>query len=257
VRENHAKQKLKVGKPVLGCFVRYADADIAEFLSLQGFDLLVYDGEHGVLEPRDCQQMVRAAELHSVTPIVRPATNDQSLILRYMDTGAQGVLMPMVESPRQAEEVVRSAKYPPIGKRGVAAVRAADYGQREPIDQYTQIANDNTLVCVQIESTAGIDALPEIVSIDGIDVVFIGPSDLSSSLGVLGQLDHPKMQQAMDKISRIVNNSPKKLGLMVPNADAAKQWIQRGASFITVTCEMMLKAGCHNYLAPIHKATTQ
>lgn len=252
MQENELKRKLKEGQTVYGCFLRYADADMTEFLSLQGFDFLVFDAEHGVIEPRDCQQMVRSAELHGVTPIIRPPMNNPRTILRYMDTGAQGVLVPMVNSASEAEQVVQGTKYLPRGSRGLANSRAADYGQRMPLDQYTRFANEQTLVVVQVETAAAVEALPEIVKVDGVDVIFVGPADLSQSLGVTGQVQHPKMQQAMDRITEVVAGSSKTLGLMVTSAEAATQWSQRGAGFISVPCEVLVKAGCQGYLDSVH-----
>ena len=251
MRDNLLKQKLNAGQTVFGCFLRFADAEVAEFLSLQGFDFLVLDAEHGVMEPRDCQHMARAADLHDVTPLVRVPTNNPTHLLRYLDTGAHGAHVPMVNSAEQAEAAVQAIKYQPRGRRGLAGARAADYGQRLPLDEYTRFANEQTLVTVQIETIAAVEALPEIVKVDGVDVIFVGPTDLSNSLGVTGQSQHPKMKQTLDRIVELVVESDKTLAIMVPGAEAARTWVQRGARYITVTCEAMLAAACRPYLASV------
>ena len=248
MQENQTKNKLKAGETVFGCFVRYTDASLVEFLTWMGFDFLVFDAEHGAVDSHHCQEMVRAAELRGVTPIIRATTNQRHIILRYLDTGAQGVHVPMIDSAQDAEAAVRAIKYQPRGERGLAFARAADFGQGLPIDQYAKFANEQTLCVAQIETVAAVDALPEIVKVDGVDVIFVGPTDLSNSLGVPGQMQHPKMLKTLDRIVRIVAGSDKALATMVANAEAARQWVKRGAQYITVGCESMLKQGCAAYL---------
>ena len=156
MRSNAVKAKLKSGETVWGCFVRYPDAGLVEVLGYQPWDFIVFDGEHGLLEPRDCEHMVRAAELREVTPIVRVPTNQPHHILRLMDTGAQGCHVPWVNSASEADAAVRSVKYHPRGQRGLAGVRAADYGQAGSLADYTQRANAETLVVVHIETAEAV-----------------------------------------------------------------------------------------------------
>lgn len=251
MKENRLKQKIQSGQPALGCFTRCMDLDMTELLCMQGFDFLVFDGEHGTLEPRDCQFMTRCTELHQVTSIMRIPTNQQLIIPKFMDTGVQGLLMPLVNSVDHAETVVRWAKFPPIGQRGLAGSRAAEYGQRMPLEEYTRFANENIFVVVQIETVAAMDALPDILKVKGVDAVFVGPTDLSQSLGVTGQLQHPKMQQALDQIAKQVSDSDKALGLMVTGSEMAEQWIERGAQLLSVTLESRIKEGCEAFLKPM------
>lgn len=248
MRPNTTKAKLKAGETVFGCFVRYPDASLIEVLGYQDFDFLVFDGEHGVIEPRDCEHMVRAAELRGVTPIVRATTNAPPVILRYMDTGAHGVHVPWVNSAVEADAVVRSVKYYPRGIRGLAAVRAADYAQRAPFGEYIQQANAETLVVIHIETIDAVSRLPEIVQVDGLDVIFIGPTDLSHSLGVPGDVQHPTVQAAIQQIVDTVAPTGLALGIMVGNAQAAQQWRQRGARYITVGLESLLVPAVRGYL---------
>jgi 4-hydroxy-2-oxoheptanedioate aldolase len=248
LRPNTTKAKLKAGETVFGCFVRYPDASLIEVLGYQDFDFLVFDGEHGVIEPRDCEHMVRAAELRGVTPIVRATTNAPPVILRYMDTGAHGVHVPWVNSAVEADAVVRSVKYYPRGIRGLAAVRAADYAQRAPFGEYIQQANAETLVVIHIETIDAVSRLPEIVQVDGLDVIFIGPTDLSHSLGVPGDVQHPTVQAAIQQIVDTVAPTGLALGIMVGNAQAAQQWRQRGARYITVGLESLLVPAVRGYL---------
>lgn len=252
MKTNTTKAKLKAGGTVFGCFVRYPDAALVEVLGYQPWDFIVFDGEHGTLEPRDCENMVRAAELRGVTPIVRVTTNLPPIILRFMDTGAQGLHVPWVNSAEEAENVVRSVKYHPRGIRGLAGVRAADYGQIIPFSEYVQQANQETLVVIHIETAEAVERLPDIAAIEGIDVIFIGPTDLSQSYGVPGQPQHPAVQAAMQRIVEIVATSQAALGVMVANQDAAQQWRERGARYITIGLESLLAPAARAYLRAVH-----
>ncbi len=248
MRHNKTKERLKAGETVFGCFVRYPNASLIEVMGYQPWDFLVFDGEHGTLEPQDCEHMVRAAELQGVTPIVRVTTNQPHIILRLMDTGAQGLHVPWVNTAEEAEAVVRSVKYYPRGIRGLASVRAADYGQRGTFGEYVQTANQESLVVIHIETIEAVERLPEIVKIDGLDVIFIGPTDLSHSLGVPGQPQHPDVQAAITRIVETVQGTDKALGIMVGNAQAAQQWRERGARYITVMLESLLSPAARDYL---------
>jgi len=248
MRTNTTKEKLKAGQPVFGCFVRYPDATLVEVLALQGWDFLVFDGEHGTIEPRDCEHMVRAAELRDVTPIVRATTNLPPVILRFMDSGAHGLHVPWVNSAAEAEAAVRAVKYRPRGARGLASVRAADYGQAAPLAEYVQQANAETLVVLHVETGEAIEHLPKIAAVDGVDVIFIGPTDLSHSLGFPGQAQHPTVQAAMERIAEIVAQSSAALGIMVGNVAAARQWRDRGARYIAVGLESLLSPAAREYL---------
>ena len=248
MKPNPLKQKLRSDEPVFGCFCRYADADVAEFLALQPFDFMVIDGEHGVSEPVHWQAMVRSAELHETPTIIRVPRNERATILRAMDTGAQGVMVPMVNSAEEAESAVRYVKYPPRGIRGLAGARAADYAQRMPFDEYITYANEHSLVCVQIETRQAVDAVAQIAEVEGVDVIFIGPTDLSTAMGAPSRLDDPAVRDALDKIAAAVTASDKHLGIMVANAEAALRWVDRGARFVAVTSEAMMSSGCKAFL---------
>jgi 4-hydroxy-2-oxoheptanedioate aldolase len=251
MRTNTTKSKLGAGETVFGCFVRYPSAGLIEMLGYQGWDFLVFDAEHGTIEPRDCEEMVRAAELRDVTPIIRVTTNQPWIILRYMDAGAQGLHIPCVNSSSEAEAAVRSVKYHPRGIRGLASVRPADYGQGVPLSEYTQQANAETLVAIQVETAQAVEHLSEIVAVDGVDVIFIGPTDLSHSLGVPGQPQDPKVQSAMERIVETVAQTRIALGVMVWNAHAARQWRERGARYISIGLESVVSPATREYLSSV------
>lgn len=248
MRVNNAKAKLRGDETVFGCFVRYADAGLIEMIGYQPWDFLVFDAEHGTIEPRECEHLVRAAELRGVTPIVRVTANRPDIILRFLDTGAQGAHIPWVNSASEAALAVRSIKYLPQGQRGLAGVRAADYGQDQPLAAYVERANAETLVVLQVETAEAVERLPEILAVPGIDVIFIGPTDLSNSLGRPGDLQHPIVQSTIQRIVDAVVSSQSALGIMVNSMAAAREWQERGARYITITLESLLAPVMRDYL---------
>jgi 4-hydroxy-2-oxoheptanedioate aldolase len=250
VRSNETKARLQAGETVFGCFSRYADPSLTELLALQGFDFLVLDGEHGTLEPRECENMVRAAELRGTTAIVRVPANRPPTILRFLDTGAQGVHVPLVNSAEEADAAVRAVKYWPRGARGLAGVRAASYGT-EPLGDYVAHANDATMVVIQIETRAALERVEEIAGVDGVDVVFVGPTDLSLAFGVPGQTSHELVEQAYDAIADAVAGSPAALGVLVADEAGAERWQARGARYIAVTIDSLLSRGARTLLADL------
>lgn len=245
---NTTKQKLNNGETVYGAFFRTPDTSLVELQGYLGWDFLVLDGEHGTLQPRDVEDQCRACELHGVTPIARATTNEQSIILRFMDTGVQGALIPFINTAADAERAVQSIKYQPRGKRGLAGIRAADFGRTGPLGDYVKMANAETLVVAQVETSEAVKNLPEIVKIDGVDVIFIGPNDLANSLGHPGNISHLDVKTAMETITETTLAAGKVLGLMIYNSEGARQWRDQGARFITVPFESIMTAAITNFL---------
>ena len=251
MQTNTTKAKLKAGQTVFGCFVRYPDATLIEVMGYHGWDFIVFDGEHGTVESRDAEHMTRAAELRGVTPIVRVPTNTPPTILRFMDTGAHGLVVPWVNTAQQAEAAVRSVKYHPRGMRGLAGVRASDFAQVGSMTDYVQKANAETLVVLQVETIEAVENLPAILQVPDVDVIFIGPNDLSHSMGLPGQVQHPQVQATMQRIADLVTQSDKALGLMIQSAETAQQWRDRGARFISINFETILRPATLAYLQAV------
>jgi 4-hydroxy-2-oxoheptanedioate aldolase len=249
--EIHAtKTRLAAGDCVYGCFCRYPDAGLVELVALQGFDFFVFDGEHGTLEPRDCEALVRAAELRGPAPLVRVPANQPSVILRFLDTGAVGVHVPLVSSADEAAAGVSAVKYPPRGSRGLAGVRAASYGA-VPLAEYTVQANEATMVVIQVETRAAVERVGEIAAVEGVDVVFVGPTDLSQAFGVTGQTGHPVLERAYDEIAEAVAASPAALGVLAADEAGAEGWYERGARYIAVTIDALVVSRTRAFLAGV------
>lgn len=246
---NTAKQKLINGGTAVGCLLAYPDSGVAELLGACGFDFILFDGEHGLFEPRDVAESARAVDLRGTTPLVRVSSNRADVILRFLDAGAHGVQVPQLNSGEQAEAAVRSAKYRPLGTRGLSGGRMNDFGLTMPIDDYMQIANEQTLVIGHVESAEGVAHVTEFVSVDGLDVVFIGPVDLSQSLGHPGDLTHPEVVSAIDRVTNVVLDSDKALGIYAPDNDSAIEWMERGARYILTSVDRFVVDGASRYLA--------
>ena len=249
--ENRTKAKLAAGEPAFGCFVRTAEPQLSEYVGMLGWDFLVFDAEHGPLQPAQIEDLCRAVEPRGTTPIVRVTTNDAPTILRFLDTGAHGVHVPWVNSAAEAERAVRSVKYTPRGIRGLAGSRASEWGLREPIGEYVQRANRETLVVIQVETQDAVDAIDEYLAIDGIDVLFLGPTDLSQSLGHPGDLRHPDVLKALERVADAVVGTDKTLGIYAGTVDMTKEWLDRGARYFTTSLEPFLRDGMRAHLQQV------
>jgi 4-hydroxy-2-oxoheptanedioate aldolase len=220
---------------------------------LAGGKVVVFDAEHGPIDPLSCENMTRAAQVSGAVPMVRVPANDRVAILRYLDVGPQGLHVPMIGSAADARDAVRFAKYVPEGERGLGTVRAADYGLRGGLDVYVRRANAEALIVAQIESAEAVERIDEILDVAGIDVVFIGPTDLAHSLGVIGQRDHPLLTDAFDRICDAVRSSATTLGILVSSEQDASAWAQRGARYFCVTLEALLRRASAGLLSELRQ----
>lgn len=251
--KNTTKAKLKNGEVVYGTFVRYPDATLVETLAYHDWDFLLFDGEHGIIEPRDAENMARAAELHGVTPVVRVPANQPHIILRMMDTGIHGCQIPWVNSAEETERAVQAVKYFPRGKRGLAgATRAASQGHAN-LSDYVQTANAETLVIVQVETMTAVENLETMLQVPDVDVFFVGPNDLAHSMGLPGQVPDARVQNTIEDIFKKVIAAGKTPGIQVQNAEAAKLWRSRGAKYITIQLESLLRPAVETYLKAIRE----
>lgn len=249
--ENRTKAKLAAGEPAFGCFVRTPEPQLIEYVGLLGWDFLVFDAEHGPLQPREVENLCRAVEPRGTTPLVRVTTNDAPTILRFLDTGAHGVHVPWVNSAAEAERAVRAVKYSPRGIRGLAGSRASEWGLHESIEAYVERANRETLVVIQVETQEAVDAIDEYLKVDGIDVLFLGPTDLSQSLGHPGDFRHPDVLAAMDRVADAVVGSGTTLGIYAGTVDMTREWLDRGARYFTTSLEPFLRDGMRAHLRDV------
>ena len=215
---NHFRDALRAGQAQIGCWVGLADAGVAEALASCGFDWLLLDGEHGPNTPRTVLEQLRAVAPYPVQALVRPVEANVALVKQYLDVGAQTLLVPMVDTPEQAELMARAMRYPPQGIRGMGAAlaRASRWNQ---VDDYANVANDQMCLLVQAETTLAMHNLPAIAATNGVDGVFFGPVDLSASMGLRGQPQHPDVQKAILQGIATVRAAGKAPGVLATDPD--------------------------------------
>jgi len=236
--KNRVKEMLKEGKTTKGVWMNFSTPDSAEILSHMGLDWLVFDTEHGPWSIETVQQLIQATAGTDITPIVRVAWNDPVLIKRALDIGAYGIIVPWINNKEQAIEAVRATRYAPKGIRGCGPRRVALYGLKTK--EYLEVADDLILVIAQIETQEAINNLEEILSVDGIDAIFIGPADLSASFGLLGQSRHPKNLEAIDKILEAGKKANVPVGIYTLGPDYNKKVIEKGFQFVVLGSDMSL-----------------
>ena len=205
MQENRVKRILKEGGLALGTYTGgIADPQIVEIIGHAGFDAAFIDMEHTSFSLKDVQMMVMAAERVGVTPIVRTPGFDPALILRLLDMGAQGIQVPHCDSALLARQAVKAVRYPPEGERGMAgASRAADFG-KIPLTRHMSLSNREITLAVMIEDLSGVEAIDAIAQTPGIDIIAVGPSDMSRALGVAGTSDHPRLVETIDRVKRAI-----------------------------------------------------
>jgi 4-hydroxy-2-oxoheptanedioate aldolase len=248
LNRNRFKAALAAGKQQIGLWAVLANASTTEIAAGAGFDWLLLDAEHAPNDVTTLLAQLQASSAYPVTPIVRPAWNDPVLIKRYLDIGAQSLLIPYVQTRVEAEQAVASTRYPPAGIRGVggSSVRASHYGR---IDRYIARAADELCVLVQIETRLGLDNLEEIANVAGVDGVFIGPADLAASLGHPGNPGHPDVRAAIDDaVRRIIacGNAP---GLLMVDEVTARRYLDMGVRFMAVGIDATMLARATEQLA--------
>lgn len=238
---NTFKQALKANRAQIGLWVAMADAYAAEMCAGAGFDWLLLDGEHAPNDVRSLLTQLQAVAPYGSHPIIRPPVGDTHLIKQLLDIGAQTLLVPMVDSAEQAQALVRAVRYPPFGVRGVGSAigRAARWNR---VAGYLDKADEQICLLVQVETRAGLEALDEIAAVDGVDGVFIGPSDLSAALGHRGNPGHPDVQKAIEGgIARILA-AGKAPGILTADENLARRYLELGATFVAVGADVSIFA---------------
>lgn len=245
MRHNLAKEKLAAGKPISVVAPGYTSAGLVELLGRMGFDAIFIDCEHGPAGWDGVENMVRAAELTDVTPIIRVQSNDPSTIARALDRGAGGVQVPHINTREQAEAAVRAAKFAPLGHRGYAAGRSA-FGVK---GNFTVHANAETMVIAMLEEVEALKNLDGILQVKHIDAFFIAPGDLSQSMGYPGQMDHPDVQAAVHDAVRRTRAAGRAPGVLTTNAPSARRALDLGALFLYVSLASLLQPGAGDFLS--------
>lgn len=233
---NSFKRDLLAGKKLIGCWSSLSNAITTEVLGVAGFDWILLDGEHSPNDMGTYIPQLMALKDSVSAPVVRPSTNNAVELKRLLDAGFYNFLIPFVESAQEARRAVAATRYPPQGIRGVSvSQRSNRYGT---VADYFSGANDQMCVMVQIESAAGVAAAADIAAQDGVDCLFVGPSDLSAGLGHFGQPNHPQVQAAIASVFAAAKAAGKPSGILAPVEADARRYLAMGATFIGVGSDL-------------------
>jgi 4-hydroxy-2-oxoheptanedioate aldolase len=248
---NHFKHAIAAGQLQVGLWCSLCNSIAAEIVSHSGFDWLLLDTEHSPNEVPDILSQLQAVQAGTASAIVRPAWNDIVLIKRFLDIGAQTLLIPFVQNVEEAKRAVEATRYPPAGIRGITGSgRASRYGR---VKDYLKNAASEICVLVQVETKSALAQIEAIASVDGIDGVFIGPNDLSASFGHIGNWGHPEVQAALEDAVKRLKKIGKPAGILTPNVEEAKRFIQWGYTFVAVGADLGLLARGADTLAKTFK----
>ena len=245
---NRTKKLLQEGRVALGCSVSLSrSAEIPRMYAAAGLDWIFIDTEHGPFTVETIQDLVRSCSMTTITPIVRVADFQYSLVARALDMGAEGIIFPRVDSAEVLAKAISWTKFPPQGVRGCGFTPAIVNYAKASVTEITAHLNEQTLVIFQIESKAAVERCDELVSVPGVDAVMIGPADLSISYGVGGQFEHPDVIGAIETVIEACNRHGRSPSIQTRDPEMAKFWIDRGMKLV----------GCGNDLMLLWNATSQ
>jgi 4-hydroxy-2-oxoheptanedioate aldolase len=250
---NPVKEKLRNGGAAIGVFIPMPSPDVVEIIALAGFDFALLDAEHGRISPDDAYPMILAAEARDIPALVRVGENDRQVILKYLDLGVSGVMIPQTNTPTLAREAVESMRYAPAGNRGLAGGRTFDYGQSGAMSELVPAINERVLSIIQFEH---IDALPhvdELLETPGLDVFFVGPTDLGQSMGFGGQIGHTEVEAVIQQIADVAKGRGVALGIVAADAAQTNQRLSQGFQMVVANVPALLMRASKDMLAEIRR----
>lgn len=245
MRSLKLKKKLRDGQVCSGAWMSFPDPIVAEVMAGVGFDWIMIDTEHSPFNLETLAYILMAFKESDTVPMIRMPWNDHVRIKQVLDIGAEGVLMPNVGSVEAARQAVAACRYPPEGTRGFGPRRASDYFRKlDPLDEYLQTANESIVVIIQIEDIDGVRNVESILAVPGIDVVLLGPMDLSGTMGLMGQLDHPDVLEAIHFVIAKAKEAGVPVGVpMAKTPEVLAEWISYGSQFASVGSDLSFLIG--------------
>ena len=228
------------GDALFGTFCKTHSPQLIEILGYSGFDFCVIDWEHGAYDQNLTENLVRAAEVAGIAPIIRVPSNEPYFLSHALDSGADGVLVPQVMDAEGARKAVKGAKFAPVGSRGTdPSARSAKFSVM-PQQEYFRRANEETMLIIQVEGEAALEELDDILQVPGLDAVFIGPYDLSQSLGIPGEIDHPRVTEAMETVVDKCRSREMMVATFADDATTGRQWARAGVQMIAASVDVHL-----------------
>jgi 4-hydroxy-2-oxoheptanedioate aldolase len=232
VRKSRIRAKLAQNLPVLVTTLHFCDPSVFELASLMGFDGIWIDLEHHAHSLETAQNLMRAARVGQSDIVARPANGEMMRMGRILEAGAQGIMYPRCSNAEEAAEVVKWAKFPPLGKRGIDGGNPDMPYLSMPLPQYLREANEQTFLVIQVEEQAALEHVEKIAAVDGVDVIMLGPGDFSALEGFPGEMGHPELVEATDRIAAAAKKHGKHWGRPVASVEEAQRYIAKGARFL-------------------------
>lgn len=249
LKKNFLKAKLEGNELTIGTWNIINSPMVVDIIASSGIDFIIIDAEHGSISYETAQTMVSICESYNVTPIMRVGEINESLILRALDIGMHGIQLPNISTVDDAKNFVKFAKYPPLGVRGFTPYSKAGLYDVQNGTKLTKIANDNVLLIANVEGQEGIENLKSIVEVDGIDVIFIGLFDMSKSLGIPGEVQHPKVIQKLDEAINVIHSYGKKVGSIASNIKMLEILKKKNIDYLTYSVDTgMIKESYQNMI---------
>ena len=251
--KNKVKEKILSGEKVIGAFFNLGSPAVIEIIGQCGLDFIVIDTEHGPFDVETVSSLIMAAEIRGITPFVRVKDGQRNSILRMLDVGAMGLFVPFVKTVGEVLEIVNCGKYRPLGDRGLGFGRKSGYGM-EPlvfgrIEDYFEWANENTLLIPQCETVEAVNEIEKIVGIDGVDGIFIGPYDLSVSMDIPRQFDHPEFTASIERVLKACKEAGKYAFTIGITPEDARQKFKQGFDGVLTSDISLLISGAIAYLS--------
>lgn len=250
---NPVRETLRAGGMAIGTFMPIASPELVEVCALAGFDFVLLDAEHGPLSPETCYPMILAAEAHGLPTLARVGQADRQVILKFLDIGIGGVMIPQVTTGEQAAEMVRAMRYHPRGVRGLAGGRNFAYGMGDPAVELIPRLNDRVLSLVQLEHTDAVANLDALLATPDLDVLFVGPNDLAQSMGYPGQPGHAEVQSVIDRVCAAARGGPVALGTVAAAAAATNRELERGFRLVASNVPTLLARAARDLLAAVRR----
>src|SRR4051794_31593862 len=213
---NPVKETLRAGGAAIGVFIPMPSPDVVEIVALAGFDFALLDAEHGRISPDDAYPMILAAEARDIPAFVRIGENDRQVVLKYLDLGVSGVMIPQTNSAELVRDAIQAMRYAPAGLRGLAGGRTFDYGQGTPMPELVPVINERVLSIIQFEHIAALAQLDQILATPGLDILFVGPTDLGQSMGFAGRAGQPEVEAVIQQVADAGRNQDVALAIVAP-----------------------------------------
>lgn len=255
VRTNAVKEKLASGEKVFGCFIPLSSPEVVEIIALAGFDFALLDSEHGPLSAETAYRLILAAEARGIEPFMRVGEHDKQTVLKFLDAGASGIMTPQVNSAADAEKAILGTKFATIGTRGLAGMRTFDFGMNDTLDTFVEPLNDRILNMIQFEHKDTFNELDAMLDLPGLDVLFIGPSDLAQSLGFPGQPNHPDVTALANEVVAKCKKAGVKTGTVAYTPALVEQVIDRGFDMVVASATTFLAASAKGWMQSAREAS--